>query len=101
METKKLPNGLKIRTIFVFMIVFMLTNVCAHLQIQHHKDEEQLKASYTAEATVRRIESQLNKYVSKSNLLKKIIESGYEIKDEEFQSLAAFMRDDGDIIESN
>lgn len=100
MEKQKTPRGVKIRTILVFLIVFMVINACAHLQVQHHKDEEQLKATYTAEATVRRVESQLNKYVAESDLLKKIIESGYEMNDKEFKSLSSFMRDDSDIIEA-
>lgn len=100
MEKQKSPKGVNIRTVLVFLVVFMIINACAHLQVQHHKDEEELKATYTAEATVRRVESQLNKYISKSDLLKKIIESGHEMKDKEFQSLSAFMRDDSDIIEA-
>lgn len=100
MEKQKSPKGVNIRTALVFVIVFLISNACAHLQVLHHKDEEELKATYTAEATVRRLESQLNKYVSKSDLLKKIIESGHEMNDKEFQALSAFMRDDSDIIEA-
>ncbi|MFQ9346701.1 MAG: hypothetical protein ACLR2O_16345 [Coprococcus sp.] len=54
-------------------------------------NEEKLKATYTAEATVRRIEAQINKYLSKSDLLKQIIESGSTISDEHFTELSGFM----------
>ena len=59
----------------------------------HHKNEEELKATYTAEATVRRIESQLNRYLAKSDLLKRTIEQGYTLDDEEFDEMAALMLD--------
>lgn len=71
-----------------------------HLQIQHHKAEQQLKASYAAEETIKRIEAQLNKYVSKSNLMKKIIESGYDLDDQEFKTLSKLIQDDGNIMEA-
>lgn len=101
MDKKKVPRWMKVRTFFVFFGVFMILNAGAHLQIQHYKDEEQLKATYTAEATVRRVESQLNKYVAKSDVIKKIIESGHEINDKEFNSLSYFMQDDSKVIEAN
>ena len=57
-----------------------------HLQIMNRINEEKLKATYTAEATVRRIEAQINKYLSKSDLLKQIIESESTISDEHLRS---------------
>lgn len=100
MDKKKVPTGMKIRTFFVLFGMFLIINAGAHLQVQHHKDEEQLKAAHTAEATVRRAESQMNKYVSKSDLLKRIIESGHEINDKEFNSLSSLMKDDSGVIEA-
>ena len=45
----------------VFLVMFLIINGAVHIQVLHHKNEEELKATYTAEATVCRIESQLNR----------------------------------------
>ena len=100
MRQKKLPLNVKVKTLIVFLIVFVLSNGISHLQIQHQKDEEQLKASYTAEETIRRIEAQLNKYLSKSDFLKKVIESGHEIDPKEFNQISKLIQDDGKIMEA-
>lgn len=100
MKQEKTPKNIKLYTVFVFLAVFLIFNGAAHLQVQHHKDEEQIKASYTAEETVRRMESQLNKYVAKSEILKKLIESGYEVNNKEFQQLSKFMLDESHVIKA-
>lgn len=100
MKKNKKPQNIKIYTGIVFFIVFFIFNACGHLQIQHHKDEEEIKATYTAEATVRRMESQLNKYVARSEILKKLIESGHEVSDKEFYQLSQFMLDEGHVIKA-
>ena len=58
-----------------FFILFLVLNSYTHISILNHKNEEQMKAEYTAQATVRRIEAQLNNYLSKSTLLNHIIAS--------------------------
>lgn len=100
MKQGKIPKNIKLYTVFVFLAAFIIFNAAAHLQVQHHKDEEEIKASYTAEETVRRMESQLNKYVARSEILKKIIESGYEVNDKEFQQMAKFMIDQSHVIKA-
>ena len=57
----------------------LIINDAVHVQVLHHKNEEELKATYTAEATVRRTELQL----AKSDLLKRIIEQGCTLSDKE------------------
>ncbi len=99
MEHSKLPHRYWIRAVIVFIIAFILINSGLHLQILHHKTEEQLKASYTAEATVRRIESQLNRYLEKSSFLKRIIESGHTMDDAEFMDVASLMMDKNDALQ--
>lgn len=78
----------------------MIINGWAHTQITQHKKEEQMKASYTAELTVWRIESLLDKYLSKSDLLKNIIESGSDIEGENYNQLSQYMQDDSGVIEA-
>lgn len=75
MDKKKYTGRIRNKTILVFIVMFIGINCAVHLQIMNRINEEKLKATYTAEATVRRIEAQINKYLSKSDLLKQIIES--------------------------
>ncbi len=99
MNKTKLPGKIKLYTAIVFLVTFLLINSVAHIQILHHKNEEELKATYTAEATVRRIESQLNRYLAKADLLKRMIEQGYTLSDKEFDDMAALMIDDGGVLQ--
>lgn len=100
MRKTKIQNGIKIRAVLVFLFFFMLTNSLEYLEFYNQKNAEKLKAAYTAEATVGRIEAQLNQYFSKSDLLKKIVESGHELMDEEFDSLSLFLQNDEEVIEA-
>ena len=100
MDKKKYTGRIRNKAILVFIVVFIGINSVVHLQAMNRINEEKLKASYTAEATVRRIEAQLNKYLSKSDLLKQIIESGSTITDEDFTKLSGFMMADDDVIDA-
>ena len=86
-------------TVLVFLVMFLIINDAVHVQVLHHKNEKELKATYTAETTVRRIESQLNRYLAKSDLLKRIIEQGCTLSDKEFDDLTALMIDDGGVLQ--
>lgn len=99
LKTKSLKL-LKIQTVFIFLIIFIGINSFIHLQMLNRKNEEKLKATYTAESTVRRIEAQLNKYLSKSDTFKKLIESGSTLDDKQFATLSDAMLDDSNIIEA-
>lgn len=74
-------------TVLVCLVMFLIINDAVHVQVPHHKNEEELKATYTAEATVSRIESQLNRYLAKSDLLKRIIEQSCTLSDKEFDMI--------------
>ena len=100
MKSKKSLKSMKIRTLIVFVVVFIIINSFAHVQIWNHKKEEQYKAAYTAEVTMRRIESQLNKYLAKSDLLKRMIEKGYFLDDAQFAQLASIMQDDTRVLQA-
>lgn len=100
MKRVKIPNGVKIKSVLVFILIFLVINGFIHMQFLNQKNAEKLKAAYTAESTVERIEAQLNKYFSKSDLLKKIVESGHELGEEEFNSLSGFLQNDEAVIEA-
>lgn len=100
MNREKIPKRIKIKAVFVFIFIFLIGNAVIHIQFLSQKNAEKLKAAYTAKSTVERIEAQLNKYFSKSDLLKKIVESGKELDDDEFCSLSGFLQNDETVIEA-
>ena len=100
MDKQTLPNRIKIKACMVFVFAFVLINGVAHMQMLNQKNEEKLKASYTAEAAVRRIESQLSKYLVKSDLLKNMIESGEELDDAHFARWANYLLDDQGVLKA-
>jgi signal transduction histidine kinase/ActR/RegA family two-component response regulator len=67
---------------------------------QSQERREKLKATYTAESTVSRVESQLSKYLAESDLMKQIVEKEYDIDNEQFDKLAELMQEDEDVIEA-
>lgn len=89
------------KTAIVFIVAFLLILGCVFLLNRSQEKEEKLKAEYTAESTIGRVESQLNKYLAESDLIKKTIESGYKIDEESFAKLSELMRDDSGVIEAN
>lgn len=97
---KRHRRKLRAKTVLVFIVLFCIINGGVHLQTLNHINEEKLKATYTAESTVRRIEAQVNKYLSKSEFIKNIIESGNTISDEQFQELSQFMMDEDGVIDA-
>ncbi len=100
MKYKSIPKSIIQRTVIVFVLIFIIINGFVHLQILNQKNEEKLKAAYAAESTVRRIESQLNKYLAKADMLKQLIELGYTFSDNEFMILSQCMEDDSGVLEA-
>lgn len=74
---------------------------CVWFVNQNQEKEEKLKAAYTAEATVSRVESQLNKYLAESDLMKQMIKSGHMPDDTEFAELSGYMQDDQNVIKAH
>ena len=98
-RTNNTPKrNIKVRTVLVFVLTFLVLNAIVHLQLLNTENQEKLKATYTAESTIRRIESQIDKYLSKTDMLKSMIESGYEIGDSNFDSLGGFLVDGDNVI---
>lgn len=98
-EQQKLKK-LKIRTGIFFVAVFVIAVGCAHLIQRSQENREKLKASYTAESMIRRIESQLSRYLENSEFFKNIISSGYEISEDEFTDLSYLMKENKKVIEA-
>ena len=100
-KTEVEQNKIKLRAAGVFVVTFLLVICCSYLLSANQEKKEKLKAIYTAESTIGRIESQLNKYLAESDLVKKIIEEGGEIGDEEFSTLSSLMQDKEHVIEAH
>ena len=100
-KQKVKDNRINMQTAFVFVAVFSIIMLCVYFLSRYQEKQEQLKASYTAESTLHRVEEQLNQYVVESNLVKKLVESGHEVTKEEFRLLSKFMQDDKCVIEAH
>ena len=57
-----------------------------------------MRAAFTAETTVNRIKSQLNRYLDVSEFFQNIIGSGHQMDSKEFQALSQMISDDSQII---
>lgn len=68
--------------------------------IQFEVNKEKISASYTAEDTVRKIETQLGRYLENSEMFKNIISSKHTISDEQFNQLASYMKKNKNVIEA-
>ena len=93
-------NKLKRRTAIFFLVALFVSIIGFSFYNQFQGKEVKLNATYTAEATVRKVETQLSRYLENSDLLKSIISSGHSISQEEFAHLARFMKEDKNVIEA-
>ena len=102
MKKDKIINkkAMRLWTGLVFVATFILILICSYLLNLNQKKDEELKAVYTADTTVNRLEAQLNKYLSESDLMKHIIENGYDIDNANFSTLSSLIEDDRHIIEA-
>ena len=91
----------KIQTAVVFIIIFSIIMACVYFLSNYQEKQERLKAAYTAESTLHRVEEQLNQYVVESNLIKKLVESGYKVTAKQFNALSKYMQDDKCVIEAH
>ena len=90
-----------IRTFAVFIITFLIVTICLFYVDKNQEQEEKLQASYTAEATISRIESQLNQYLAESHLIKSIVENGNDMSADDFKDISSYMQDEQNVIEAH
>ena len=98
MDKKKDKKIIRIRAGLVLLVTLLLVFDCTFLVNQNQQKREKLKAAYTAESTISRIEVQLNRYLAESDLVKKSIEEGLTISDKQFATLSRLMQDEDNII---
>ena len=93
-------NKLKRKTGLFFIIVMGVMLICFIFLIQFEVNKEKISASYTAEDIVRKIETQLGRYLENSEMFKNIISSEHTISDEQFNQLASYMKKNKNVIEA-
>lgn len=89
---------IRIYCLVVGIISFFIVSVCEQLLNRNTVNEEKMRAAFTAETTVNRIRSQLNRYLDVSEFFQNIIESGHQMDSKEFQALSQMISDDSQII---
>ena len=94
------PKSIKRGTVVVFIITLVIVMGVTWLLNENQVKREKLKATYTAESTVSRVESQLSKYLAESDLVKRVLEKGYDIDSEQFDTLAGLMQENEEVIEA-
>ncbi|MGN0404399.1 MAG: response regulator [Bariatricus sp.] len=99
MKEHKSYRTIRIRTVLVFLVCLICIGGAAYHICQLSAQRQKEQASYTAEAASRRIEAQINKYLVVADILKKLVESGYEIEPDDFRNMSKFMMDDEGVIE--
>lgn len=92
---------MKFRAFMVCVLSFLVVTGSVCFLNREQEKEEKLKAVYVAESTVSRVKSQLNRYLAESELVKNIIESGYDIDGEKFSILSQMMQDKQNVIEAH
>ena len=89
---------IRIYCLVVGIISFFIVSVCGQLLNRNTVNEEKMRAAFTAETTVNRVRSQLNRYLDVSEFFQNIIESGHQMDSKEFQALSQMISDDSQII---
>lgn len=89
---------IRIYCLVVGIISFFIVSGCGQLLNRNTVNEEKMRAAFTAETTVNRIKSQLNRYLDVSEFFQNIIGSGHQMDSKEFQALSQMISDDSQII---
>ena len=89
---------IRIYCLVVGIISFFIVSVCGQLLNRNTVNEEKMRAAFTAETTVNRIKSQLNRYLDVSEFFQNIIGSEHQMDSKEFQALSQMISDDSQII---
>lgn len=84
----------------VGLIAFVSALFLAYFLLENIKKNEQSAATYTAQNTVRRIQSQLDEYVTCSNVLENVILAGYELNEEGFSTLASMLPNEDGVVKA-
>lgn len=84
----------------VGLIAFVSALFLAYFLLENIRKNEQAAATYTAQNTVRRIQAQLDEYVTCSNVLENVILAGYELNEEGFSALASMLPNEDGVVKA-
>ena len=84
----------------VGLIAFVSALFLAYFLLENIKKNEQAAVTYTAQNTVRRIQAQLDEYVTCSNVLENVILAGYELNEEGFSALASMLPNEDGVVKA-
>lgn len=85
----------------IFFVVLMLLSLSFMYALNLVQEKEaKMTARYTAEDTIRKIETQIGRYMENSDLLKNMISSGKTLSDAEFSELASAMLKNKKVVEA-
>lgn len=98
-ETMKNKN-LIYQILISFVLVSVLTNMACLFIRNSVIQQEKLKAEYTVNSTINRVEIKLESYIEKVGFLKKIIEAGIDVDDAYFESMASRLYGDDPAVKT-
>ena len=98
-ETMKNKN-LFYQILISFVLVSVLTNMACLFIRNSVIQQEKLKAEYTVNSTINRVEIKLESYIEKVGFLKKTIEAGIDVDDAYFESVASRLYGDDPAVKT-
>lgn len=101
MALKKFARRDVILPAAVFLLTFAAALFSLRLLSLNQEKDERLRAVYAAESTISRVSSQLNRYLAESDFIKKYIESGHVLREEEFAGISSNMQDGSSVIKTH
>lgn len=88
------------RILIVFVVVTFVTNMVFVALQKNVVSQEKLKAQYTVNSTISRVEIKLESYIEKVGFLKKTIEAGIDLDDAYFESVASRLYGDDPAVKT-
>ena len=101
MALKKFARRDVILPAAVFLLTFAAALFSLRLLSLNQEKDERLRAVYAAESTISRVSSQLNRYLAESDFIKKYIEAGHVLREEEFADISGNMQDGSRVIKTH
>lgn len=101
MALKKFARRDVILPAVIFLLTFVVALFSLRLLSLNQEKDERLRAVYAAESTISRVSSQLNRYLAESDFIKKYIESGRVLREEEFAVISSNMQDGSSVIKTH
>ena len=100
LDSKKEKKSIIKKTCAFFSIIMIILFVFMSIFNSFQEREAKMTARYTAEEMIRKIDTQIGRYMENSDLLKNIIISGKTLSDSEFSDLASAMIQNKKVVEA-